>query len=374
MFTFHRREIALCGRSGLGKTTLTVKLIEILSRDLTLGYAKHSGHRFDIDRPGKDTDRARHAGAAQVSIISEQQTAGHGSAPLDFIHQRTQFSATDLVLAEGWKSGPMPRMVMVADDAEAQTYLAEGGKGLGEILCWITPERGVPIHDHHTVFARDDAQAISAFIRKRFESEIANTPLYGLVLAGGRSTRMKSDKASLPFNGKTQLENTYSLLRPLCAETFVSARREQHQAAAFSGYATITDRFMDLGPMAGILSAMTEHPTAAWYIVACDLPFLDSATLQHVISERHPYKLATAYISAYDGLPEPLCAIYEPAVHERLWQFVSLRITCPRKVLINSRVNLISLQNPHALDNVNHPEEYEAALSSLTATRQHEKH
>ena len=51
----------------------------------------------------------------------------------------------------------------------------------------------------------------------------------------------------------------------------------------------------------------------AWLVLACDLPFLDRATLQHLIAQRASARLATAYRSSSDGQPEPLCAIFEPA-------------------------------------------------------------
>ena len=365
MFSFHPREVSLCGRSGSGKTSLALKLIQILSSELSLGYAKHSGHRFDIDHPGKDTHRAHAAGAAQVYISSESQSAAHGDAPLDFISQRTHFSASDLVIAEGWKYGRMPRMIMVADDAEAQAYLDAVDKRQGEILCWITPEQDTGINDARPTFWRDDTSAIADFIRKRFEDEISEIPTYGLVLAGGKSSRMKQDKASLQYKGRTQLENAYNLLAPLCEKTYVSAREAQREDASFSAHPIITDRYQGLGPMGGILSAMAEHPEAAWCVLACDLPFLEGATLEHLLEQRSPYKVATAYISANDGLPEPLCAVYEPNAQARLWQFVSLGFSCPRKLLINSNVKLIPLQNSRALDNVNQPQEYEAARAEL---------
>ena len=47
-------------------------------------------------------------------------------------------------------------------------------------------------------------------------------------------------------------------------------------------------------------------------MLACDLPLLDAATLEHLLRARDPRRAATAYRSSHDGLPEPLCAIYEP--------------------------------------------------------------
>jgi molybdopterin-guanine dinucleotide biosynthesis protein A len=67
-------------------------------------------------------------------------------------------------------------------------------------------------------------------------------------------------------------------------------------------------------------------------------------------------------------LPEPLCAIYEPASRDRLIEYVATGKNCPRKFLIKSDVQLIDEPNPHALDNVNTPDEYSSAVTSLGPT------
>jgi molybdopterin-guanine dinucleotide biosynthesis protein A len=85
-----------------------------------------------------------------------------------------------------------------------------------------------------------------------------------------------------------------------------------------------------------------------------------------LIFARQPQRLATAYRSSHDGLPEPLCAIYEPASREPLLAHVAKGKDCPRKFLINSDVQLIDEPNPRALDNVNTPDEYGSAVGALS--------
>jgi molybdopterin-guanine dinucleotide biosynthesis protein A len=83
-------------------------------------------------------------------------------------------------------------------------------------------------------------------------------------------------------------------------------------------------------------------------------------------AQRNPFKLATAYVSANDGFPEPLCAIYEPKSVFRLMQFLAFGYHCPRKVLINSDTWLLELAETCALDNVNTPAERDTALGSVS--------
>lgn len=190
-------------------------------------------------------------------------------------------------------------------------------------------------------------------------------PLRGLVLAGGRSTRMRRDKAALAYRGRSQLEQAFSLLSRHVGETFVSVRADQRQDALRAALPQIVDGHANLGPMAGILAAQRRAPDSAWLVLACDLPFLDDAALAALVAGRDPRAVATAFRSAHDGLPEPLCAIWEPGSAPELLEYVASGRQCPRKFLINARVRLLELPRREALDNVNSSDEYWQAMERL---------
>ena len=156
------------------------------------------------------------------------------------------------------------------------------------------------------------------------------------------------------------------LLTPLVARCFVSVRDEQLDDPQRAAYPTIADRIADLGPLGGIHAAQQEHPEIAWLVLACDLPFLDAATLQQLIAARAPQRLATAFRSSHDGKPEPLCAIYEPASRAAIATWIADGNKCPRNFLAQSDVTLLDLRAPAALDNINTPEEYQQAHTRLT--------
>jgi molybdopterin-guanine dinucleotide biosynthesis protein A len=191
------------------------------------------------------------------------------------------------------------------------------------------------------------------------------SPLYGLVLAGGWSTRMKRDKATLPYRGKTQLDRAFELAARHCAEVFVSVRAAQVGDAARALHPMLIDSVPGEGPIVGIRSAMAAFPKVAWLVIACDLPFLSDATLEYLLRERDPGRMATAFLSAHDNLPEPLCAIWEPAAGAALAEHQAAGGKCPRKFLIKNSVKLIEPLDKHALDNVNTPDEYAAALGAF---------
>jgi molybdopterin-guanine dinucleotide biosynthesis protein A len=195
---------------------------------------------------------------------------------------------------------------------------------------------------------------------------IAAPPLYGLLLAGGRSSRMQRDKATLEYRaGETQIDAAMSLLEGRVARAYVSVRADQAADPARARYPRIVDRGGIEGPIAGIVAALAEHPGAAWLVLACDLPFLDAATLDALLASRDPDADATAFRSSHDGLPEPLCAIYEPRAADKLAAHLAAGRNCPRKFLIHADTHLLIQPNPRALDNVNTVDEYASAMSSL---------
>ena len=103
----------------------------------------------------------------------------------------------------------------------------------------------------------------------------------GLVLAGGKSTRMGRDKGLLSYHDKPQREYLYEQMRPLCRDVYLSIRPEQKDSLP-EGFASIADENIYRGPLNGLLSAHHAFPEAAWLVVACDLPFLGSGDLRRL--------------------------------------------------------------------------------------------
>jgi len=107
--------IGIAGYSGSGKTTLIERVIPLLVREgLRVSLIKHAHHEFDVDQPGKDSYRHRHAGCAEVLISSSTRWALmhelRGAAEPSLQDQLGQFSPCDLVIVEGYKSEPIPKI------------------------------------------------------------------------------------------------------------------------------------------------------------------------------------------------------------------------------------------------------------------------
>lgn len=374
---FHPFELACCGYRNSGKTTLIARLCEILAEDFKVGYLKHDAHSFSMDHSGKDTERLTRSGANTVLIYSQEQTARLQKGAPGLLERQEAFENCDLLLIEGLKTGASPKIV-VLDEAKSILQAVAAGD-ITSILAYVgpdheAPELGfLPAEAQAPYFQRDNLLALCTHIKELWQRILASIPLYGLVLAGGHSTRMQQDKALLQYQERPQLLTARHLLTEFCTQSFISCRAEQWGQQWYQhpyiqeiqAIPPIYDRFLGFGPMGGILSAMMTHPEAAWLVVACDLPLLNTLTLEYLLQHRKPSKLATAFRSNHDGLPEPLCAVYEPRIRSRLLRFLGQGYACPRKVLLNSEIQILNLPHPRALDNANFPADYQELKCQL---------
>lgn len=188
-------------------------------------------------------------------------------------------------------------------------------------------------------------------------------PLKALVLAGGASMRMGQDKSQLVYYEDPHEQHLAKVCAALGMETYLS--KKDTTAKELYGFPVLTDRFVGLGPFGAICSAFLFDPNAAWLVIACDMPFLDQATLEQLKAQRSPSHFATAVKSAAKPFPEPLVAIYEPKAYPRLLAMLTQGVTCARKFLINSHVELLELEDDRPLSNINTREEFEAIKGQL---------
>lgn len=195
----------------------------------------------------------------------------------------------------------------------------------------------------------------------------ASPPPRGLVLAGGRSSRMGSDKASLVHpDGRTLAVRCRDLLLEAgCGSVVISLRHDQEIPAGLEGMEIVRDPAGEsCGPMGGIISGMRQDPGADWLVLACDLPRLDLQTLSHLIASRQPEEKFLAYRSEFDDLPEPLCTLYTRASLPLMEEALAENFRYPRKILIRHNCRLLEPVTPRALDNANTPADWETAITS----------
>jgi molybdenum cofactor guanylyltransferase len=139
---------------------------------------------------------------------------------------------------------------------------------------------------------------------------ITMVELLGVVLCGGESSRMGRDKGLLIDSGKPWAEHAADLLKSVCARVVYSITEKQHfvYASTIRGAEFVTDTFLNLGPLGGLLSVHVKFPASDILLLACDLTSVSSADI-------HPLIDAQGGIRAYKmgDLFEPLCTYYTAA-------------------------------------------------------------
>jgi cyclic pyranopterin phosphate synthase len=184
---------------------------------------------------------------------------------------------------------------------------------------------------------------------------------HAVILTGGKSKRMEGhDKALLAYHdGVPQAAYLYSLLEPFCSEVYLSAKKNQWNGTALDKFPTINDSAEMQGPMAGMHAAFKSQPDVNWLVVACDLPFINKACIDHLFWNFNDEKIATCYKNAQHDFPEALCAIYTPSAFEIIRKSYFDGVTCPVKVLKNNFAELIEIPNEVNLSNINFKYEWE---------------
>lgn len=180
------------------------------------------------------------------------------------------------------------------------------------------------------------------------------TLLNGLVLAGGLSSRMRTDKGLLVYHGVPQREFLFDLLKQFCDEVYTSCREGQSIPNTFH---PLVDRLDIPGPMNGIMSAFAQAPQASWLIMAVDMPYVDAATLKLLLEKRDRAKVATCFYNPERAEPEPLLTVWEDHAYPLLRRYVDAEKFSPKEFLKTHPVQMIQPPNEQTLLNFNTPDD-----------------
>ena len=142
---------------------------------------------------------------------------------------------------------------------------------------------------------------------------------------------MEQDKTLLNIDGNIQLHKVHNLLEKNLDNIFVSVRAEQAEDHERKKYKQIVDRYDDMGPLAGIIFSNAWYPDANWLVVACDLINLDQDAINDLLRNYSPECNFISYKSEKDGLPEPLCAIYNKSSRRIIEKCIKDKVYCPEK-------------------------------------------
>jgi molybdopterin-guanine dinucleotide biosynthesis protein A len=285
--------LAVCGFSGSGKTTLLEAAIpKLVERGLAVAIVKHDAHPFEVDKPGKDSDRFFRAGATIALRGPDQQFERRGAAAILSVEATLSHLGRDhdLLLVEGHKDVSLPKFWLGnAEKVEAP----ENVTNIVRALEWNS--------DRLTAFM----EYIDAWLPAAWNAR----PLYRGLLVGGMSSRMGSPKHLMPFGGRALGEIAAEALGADDSRTVVLASGLLPEA--LQTLARVPDCPGFDGPGAGLIAAHRWAPEAAWIVAACDHPWLRSEHIEWLTAQRKPGRWAVIPTQG-DGHPCPTLALYEP--------------------------------------------------------------
>ncbi|MDN5205566.1 NTP transferase domain-containing protein [Fulvivirgaceae bacterium BMA10] len=192
----------------------------------------------------------------------------------------------------------------------------------------------------------------------------ASTELLGLVLIGGKSSRMQTDKSALVYYQRNQLEHTFNLLQEHCSKVHVACNTQQFTSIE-KWFNPIRDEYEECGPINALLTGFERFPGKALLVVAIDMPLLSGKTLKQLIKHRNSTKSITTFKSPSKRTMEPLLAIWEPRSYPTLKKAHNQGHFSLNKSMLLLDVECLHPDHPEELQNVNTPEEYQKVISAL---------
>lgn len=157
----------------------------------------------------------------------------------------------------------------------------------------------------------------------------------GIILAGGKSSRMGSDKALLLYKNKTFLEHVVSAIKPLVDDILIISNNKEHQV---DNCTTIPDLILNSGPIAGIYTGLENSNTENNLVLSCDIPLVQSSILEFIIKNNELDKDVIQIIDDRNSMP--LIALYK----KRIAPFLLSELKTGERRLIRS-INKLNKKN-----------------------------
>ncbi|NEN24588.1 NTP transferase domain-containing protein [Cryomorpha ignava] len=219
------------------------------------------------------------------------------------------------------------------------------------------------LQDFFSKYSLDNAKIITEIdlLKSSFQRPV------GIVLCGGNSSRMQTDKALLNYHSMPQWQYVYNMLLPFCENVYLSLNA--NQVAEYSlpktvGFIEDLPRYFDHGPITGVMSVLDSVDDRPLFILACDYPLLRMEHLLTLFKNRKSDNDLVCYRN--DSFPEPLISIFEKVALKELTSYFSEGKDSLAKFIQQIKTTYIDVSNPDFLQNVNSPEEFEMLKNELS--------
>ncbi len=177
-----------------------------------------------------------------------------------------------------------------------------------------------------------------------------------LILIGGKSTRMGSEKHLLEVNGKPQYQFLYELLSGMGFPVFISCNKGQMKEIR-PDFPIVVDQFDQLGPIGGIASAFKSDPGCNWLVVACDLIQLTQQAVTALMDSIDPEMDVITYRQEKAGFYETVLTCYQPSIAKAIFSQIANEAFSLQALLKKSKVKAIPPADHSFLKNANSPED-----------------
>lgn len=134
----------------------------------------------------------------------------------------------------------------------------------------------------------------------------------GIILAGGKSSRMGFDKGLMEINGKNSIEKVVEALEPITERIIIISNNDAYK---YLGLPVYKDIVKGKGPIGGIYTGLTYSETEINLVVACDMPLVNEELLQHILNEADYFEIA---LPTTKEKLHPLCAYYTKHIAKHL--------------------------------------------------------
>jgi len=174
----------------------------------------------------------------------------------------------------------------------------------------------------------------------------------GIILAGGNSSRMGTDKALILFRGKKLIEYSIALMKEICHHILISANNQVYNSF---GFPVIPDNFQGIGPLAGIEACLRYSQTRINLVVSCDTPFININLFRDILNNIENNQAVVPVLKG--GKVEPLTGYYSKEILPMLIQQIEKRDYKMQNLLKQVNTKYIALADYHLLNNLNTPED-----------------